>query len=38
LFSSDGSRAGPQIVDLAPDEWQVLPNPKLPPRKRRPKA
>jgi UPF0716 protein FxsA len=38
LFSSDGSRAGPQIVDLAPGEWQVLPNPKLPPRKRRPKA
>jgi UPF0716 protein FxsA len=29
--------AGPEIVDLAPDEWQPLPNPKLPPSRRRPK-
>jgi UPF0716 protein FxsA len=29
--------AGPEVVDLAPDEWQPLPNPKLPPRKRRPR-
>jgi UPF0716 protein FxsA len=38
LVSNDRRRAGPQIVDLAPHEWQALPNPKLPPRKRRPKA
>jgi UPF0716 protein FxsA len=38
LFSNDGRRAGPRIVDLEPAEWQALPNPKLPPRKRRPKA
>jgi UPF0716 protein FxsA len=29
---------GPQIVDLAPDEWEALPTPKLPPRKRRGKG
>jgi UPF0716 protein FxsA len=38
LFSRDRRQTGPQVIDLAPDEWRALPNPKLPPRKRRPKA
>jgi UPF0716 protein FxsA len=38
LFSGDRRQTGPQTIDLAPDEWQALPNPKLPPRKRRSKA
>ena len=35
LFSADRQPNGPQIIDLTPNEWQPLPNPKLPPRKRR---
>jgi UPF0716 protein FxsA len=38
LVSAGRESGGPQIVDLAPDEWQPLPDPKLPPRRRRPKA
>jgi UPF0716 protein FxsA len=38
LFSAARRPSGPQIVDLAPDEWRPLPNPKLPPRKRRPQG
>jgi UPF0716 protein FxsA len=38
LFSRDPRKARPQVIDLAPDEWQALPNPQLPPRKRRPNA
>jgi UPF0716 protein FxsA len=32
------SQTGPQVVDLAPDEWEALPGPKLPPRRRRRKT
>ena len=35
LFSAGRRPVGPEIVDLAPDEWQALPNPKLPPSRRR---
>jgi len=38
LFSRDQRPSGPQVVDLAPDEWRALPHPRLPSRKRRPKA
>jgi UPF0716 protein FxsA len=38
LLSSDRRPAGPEILDLAPDEWQALPNPKLPPDRRRSEA
>jgi UPF0716 protein FxsA len=38
LISADRRSTGPQIIDLAPDEWQPLPEPKLPPRKRRSKG
>jgi UPF0716 protein FxsA len=37
VVSADRRPAGPRVVDLAPDEWQPLPNPKLPPRQRRPR-
>jgi len=38
LFSSNRRPSGPPIIDLEPDQWQRLPSPKLPPRKRRPRA
>ena len=31
LFAADRQPAGPEIIDLAPNEWQPLPSPKLPP-------
>jgi UPF0716 protein FxsA len=38
-FSSSNRRpTGPQILDLAPDEWEALPSPRLPPRRRRSKG
>ena len=36
LFSAGRRPTSPEIVDLAPSEWQSLPNPKLPPSRRRP--
>jgi len=38
LLSADGRPIDPEILDLAPDEWQALPNPKLPPDRRRSKT
>ncbi len=35
LLWSGNRQPGPQTIDLEPDEWQRLPSPKLPPRKRR---
>ena len=31
LFAASRQTAGPEIIDLAPNEWQPLPGPKLPP-------
>jgi len=38
LFSAGRRPSSPQIVDLEPDEWRPLPEPKLPPRRRQPKS
>jgi UPF0716 protein FxsA len=37
LLSYGSRQTGPRVIELAPDEWEALPTPKLPPRKRRPK-
>jgi len=31
LFAADRQPADPELIDLAPNEWQPLPGPKLPP-------
>ena len=36
-LSAGPQPAGPRVVDLGPEDWRDLPNPKLPPRRGRPK-
>jgi UPF0716 protein FxsA len=38
LLSADRRPVDPEILDLSPDEWRALPNPKLPPDRPRSKA
>ena len=37
-FTRDRRPGGPHVVDLTPDEWKVLPSPRLAPRRRRRKS